>query len=342
MSAFFSDAPNASFPSEYPEDDLTTCYGSDSDGTSPSFEKYGRHFGTREKEKRSSKEILEMYIGENDPLHEMGSNDIDSILENIFKGDGGEASMPSLGDDMRCSGLSTFSTSSFELFEEREKAHASTMYHADEELLGGSSTSQHQAVEIRPTQTAPLSKTAVGFEVGLSKPIFEGNGVMVCGTTGPVGLTKGSRDPNEGYYCIVSRLVNTTGSPHCADQGVFENQPLNDPNVYKYSLYVSNVFPVPGVVHDLTWTGMTSVALATGSALTMANLDTWIGHRGSSLANAHGLSEDSRPVTFDKIHTDDIRAVSVLDGGGPEYIATGGFDGKLLVSSVSPTGRTRM
>ena len=166
---------------------------------------------------------------------------------------------------------------------------------------------EHTPTGLRPTQTARLSQEALGFDIPLSKPIFEENGLFVCGTQQPINLTKGSSSSDEGYFAIVSRLINTTGSPHSTDKGIFNEIPQFHPDTNKYSCYVSNVFPVPGPVRDMKWTSMTSVAIASGKTISLVPLDSYIGnHRGSSLSPLNTAEVDL--FKYSDIHTDDIRA----------------------------------
>ena len=189
-------------------------------------------------------------------------------------------------------------------------------------------TMRHSATSIQPTQTANVSYTAFRQNIALSKPIFDpGNGLMVVGTQEPVHLLSGPQAEIDGHKIVVSRLINNSGSSKESDFGILKPTKHFDIEKNKYSLYLSNILPVDGPVNDLCWLSPCKVALATGSTLTIMQLNTWVRPYNAPIAEV--TTEDLLNIKkCDELHSDDIRSVKVKEIDD-QYatIATGGFDG---------------
>ena len=136
---------------------------------------------------------------------------------------------------------------------------------------------RHSAIVLKPSQTANLSHKAFGQNVAFSKPIFDSsNGLMIVGTQESVKLLSGPKREVDGHKVLVSRLINNTGSSKDNDFGLFKINRQFDTEKYKYSLYASKILPVTDVVHDLAWMTHSKIALATGSSLTLMQINTWL------------------------------------------------------------------
>ncbi len=299
--------------------------------------------------RRSSKDLMEQYLGAVDPTFD-GQDDVHSYADLLFSDSDDDPNFPLGYNDFFDKENDGHVKNELPTIDDgRVRKNSLEMLSVDEKMMssGYRGPQEHTPVGITPTQTAPLSQEALGYHVPLSKPIFEENGLFVCGTQQPVNLTRGSSSTDEGYYAIVSRLINTTGSPHSTDKGIFSEIPQFHPDTNKYSCYVSNVFPVPGAVRDMKWTSMTSVAIASGKTLSLVPLDAYIGnHRGSSLSPQNNAEVDL--FKYNDIHTDDIRAIHVVSGKTNNrkanlMIASGGFDGTMVVSKIRASGmKTQM
>eukprot|EP00943_MAST-04B_sp_MAST-4B-sp1_P002161 g2161.t1 len=198
---------------------------------------------------------------------------------------------------------------------------------------------QHSATLLKPTQTGNLSFKAFGQNVGLSRPIFDaGNGIMVVGTQNPVKLLSSPKEEIDGHKVIVSRLINDTGSCKTEDFGILKQRKSFSMGKHKYSLHVSKVLPVVDRVHDLTWVNHSKVALATGSTLTLMQLDTWLKPANAPISKV--TTKDLLNILkVEDLHTDDIRAVKAQKIDDLyATIATGGFDGKLNITKIDSEG----
>lgn len=190
----------------------------------------------------------------------------------------------------------------------------------------GTDCGEDDELSLSPIRVFEVSRSAIGRNVALSKPLFRYDGIFVTGTENP------DEKANTNYVMVGILPDSSTAEP--------ENEGSEK------SLQLTSI-PVRSHVRDLTWLRPQSVLLALGSRLALMHLPSHdaLGAGGelSSLScGSHNHAAPQRPDLsavkvfddFPQVHTDVIRQVAVSTFSNHLAIS-GGFDGRVCISDLS-------